>query len=986
MKKIIVLITVIMSFCCSFAQQNSNAIYVYRNDGKFNAYFSEEVDSMRYSSLDLDSIEHEDYVVQEIWTRDSIYRIPLSVIDSISVKVPEKKYSNNVVRLDSDYIPYIESVSGLNIVFTKDLPANLHPQIGDILLFESFTDMFPNGFAGRISKKEIADKILFECDSVGLNDIYDNLVIFGDYCIQNKNSDNDSYNFDESRYYLAPRRASWDILPMNLEIPISFGNDAVSLEGIYKANVTVRLVILVRQRETPYVEIGISQSQSLSANLKTEIPYNRRLSGIPALNLNLPIPNMPFVFFTYKAVPFSEFEIKASSEVGFEVSSDEYHAIIFENGKIRKKNNRTSQNGGLSLTSNAGLTGYTWNGVEQQFGISTIGGLLEATIDLSVGPKLEGNVNLNVMSGIEESSWYSALKDSKISLSLRLEGDVALRVNAGPFRRWEFPMFTFIPGFDVEILNRYFLPSFTKPEYKLNNNNVSLLAHVSRDLLLPGLLGLRLVDKDGNIVKEEYDNFPYMLKNIFSGHNPLRMEASDLDYTGSYTVSPLFNILGYTFDATPKTNFNLSATIYTGDASSVTFNSADIWGGYKLSGEDNTQAESVGFCYSSTTLLPTIDNSSVVDGQNEGNNQFKSQLTSLAEQTTYYYRAFIRLKSKLYYGEVRCFTTKKKTDPEEEPDTNTNPNPPDDETPPIAITGDNNNINEHSAIITCSYENIIPETDCGYFLEADTKGSSSLGSQMVSLGCISGSRTISLSGLKSGTTYYYQAYAKNSVGKSLGEEKSFTTKESPIPTAETGDVSDVTENSAIIRCTFGNVPQDGEKSTTGRCGVEVTCSDWSYQFVMAKEDGTYTSKLTNLLPATKYTYCAFADHDGGTVYGEDKTFTTDMPDLSGTWTFTQSYLAEKTVTMNVTLVEQGDGWASYKASGFFGMITFSMTVYANRSASISLNAAQGAHGAFSGKFNDEFTTISGDSYIYAPSDSSWAVAPWTVDDPWVLSR
>lgn len=59
------------------------AFYIYRNDGEFNAFFRDEVDSIAYSDYDIDSIRHTNFVVQDVFTEDSIYRIPLAAIDSV---------------------------------------------------------------------------------------------------------------------------------------------------------------------------------------------------------------------------------------------------------------------------------------------------------------------------------------------------------------------------------------------------------------------------------------------------------------------------------------------------------------------------------------------------------------------------------------------------------------------------------------------------------------------------------------------------------------------------------------------------------------------------------------------------------------------------------------------------------------------------------------------------------------------------------------
>ena len=114
-----------------FAQ---DAFYIYRNDGDFNGFFFDEVKRMGYSKFDLDSIEHDIYVVQEIELADTTYRIPLAAIDSIGFQQPEIKFNPKVKLMrDSGLLPYVER-AGDGYVWFYDLPDNLKPQIGDVLI------------------------------------------------------------------------------------------------------------------------------------------------------------------------------------------------------------------------------------------------------------------------------------------------------------------------------------------------------------------------------------------------------------------------------------------------------------------------------------------------------------------------------------------------------------------------------------------------------------------------------------------------------------------------------------------------------------------------------------------------------------------------------------------------------------------------------------------------------------------------------------
>lgn len=144
MIRLIASILLLAGFLCSAKAQN-DAMFVYRNDGASNAFLKSAVDSMVCSQIDLDSLMHSDYVVQEIWTADSVYRIPLAVIDSI----------------------------GFTRYFTRGLcPDHNHPHAIDLGLpsgtkwaccnVGAFT---PEGYGGYYAWGETSEKGDYDCDT-----------------------------------------------------------------------------------------------------------------------------------------------------------------------------------------------------------------------------------------------------------------------------------------------------------------------------------------------------------------------------------------------------------------------------------------------------------------------------------------------------------------------------------------------------------------------------------------------------------------------------------------------------------------------------------------------------------------------------------------------------------------------------------------------------------------------------------------------------
>lgn len=113
-----------------------------------------------------------------------------------------------------------------------------------------------------------------------------------------------------------------------------------------------------------------------------------------------------------------------------------------------------------------------------------------------------------------------------------------------------------------------------------------------------------------------------------------------------------------------------------------------------------------------------------------------------------------------------------------------------------------------------------------------------------------------------------------------GIPKSFKTS---IPTANTGNVFDITDKSAKVKCTYANIPEDGI------CGVEISWNSSSTKQTSSNINGTHIISLDGLKPNTTYTYCAYVETNGTTYYGENKTFTTSLPNISGTWTCTEEF-------------------------------------------------------------------------------------------------
>lgn len=113
-----------------------------------------------------------------------------------------------------------------------------------------------------------------------------------------------------------------------------------------------------------------------------------------------------------------------------------------------------------------------------------------------------------------------------------------------------------------------------------------------------------------------------------------------------------------------------------------------------------------------------------------------------------------------------------------------------------------------------------------------------------------------------------------------GEEKSFTTEE---PTCTTGLCENVTDKSAMVKCSYHNIPEDAE------CGVLLSWNDGQMTIPASSSEGEQTINIAGLKANTIYNYNAYIKYNDEYYNGNAESFTTNPPDISGTWTCVETY-------------------------------------------------------------------------------------------------
>ncbi len=185
------------------------------------------------------------------------------------------------------------------------------------------------------------------------------------------------------------------------------------------------------------------------------------------------------------------------------------------------------------------------------------------------------------------------------------------------------------------------------------------------------------------------------------------------------------------------------------------------------------------------------------------------------------------------------------------------------------------------------------------------------------------------------------------------------------PSAITGECINVTDKSAIVRCSYNDVKDF-------KCGVTVTGNGKTLDVSTNSSNGEREINISGLSPATTYNYCAYVNVDGEIVNGETKSFTTEKeedtpsskPDLTGLWTFTNEIFANETLYFEV-----GN---NLRACGFFGIWCVELIPKQGKKIELRFYCGNGTIWCY-GTFNDDFTVASGyGGGIY--SDSKWTLS------------
>ena len=269
-----------------------------------------------------------------------------------------------------------------------------------------------------------------------------------------------------------------------------------------------------------------------------------------------------------------------------------------------------------------------------------------------------------------------------------------------------------------------------------------------------------------------------------------------------------------------------------------------------------------GVCWSTVPGATITLSTKTTDGSGLGT--FSSSMTGLTGSTTYYVRAYATNSLGTSYGVEILFTTTPKSVVAVIPLLITN----------VVTSIGYNAATSGGSITTDGGAPIIARGVCWSTSAAPTIVLNTKTSDGTGIG----SFTSSITGLLPSTTYHVRAYATNSQGTGYGQEQTFVTVQTAVPTLSTTAAAFIGTTTAE---SGGNISLDGGAAVTVRGICWSTSSGPTTSLTTKTTDGTgtgiFTSSLTGLTASTKYFIRAYATNSIGTSYGNEVTFTTSDP-------------------------------------------------------------------------------------------------------------
>ena len=583
-----------------------DAFYIYRNDGDFDGFFYDQVIRMGYSKFDLDSVEHDVYVVQEIETADSLYRIPLAAIDSIGFQQPEIIFSQNMRNMDEDGLTdYVDDVDDHTLFLRQDTPDDLLPKVGEVLVsfekiknhyFEDVSDYGEDhefgGFGGKVVSVKRIQYGFYRVDTEKLSDISDVFQQF--ITVEQVGVDEQGharrriagFRYDDNSRRWMPKKANGEGSIFLVDFSGSLHSDldigssgSASIELGVKMKVGLNVAYNITWRRI-FFKIGSSFGFGLTpgATLKTSASFDGEVVGLPRFIESIKFPAVAPLFQTR---PLPKIFVRGGGDLALkltlpQVACNINTAIIYDSDKsfpfdFSKSITGPSESGVAdNVPFNTGdlelsLSGFLQIGMKFPANIETndwISDIIQTNVSLDffVGPKIEGSVALSASVLSNPNAAYNTLKNCQFTLH-PLSLDLAATGYYKMF--WSNPnKVTFFEGsqsFFPQQWNAVCAFDSLNASFNQKSQIVEAVAYPSGKTFLMNYVGLGLYDYQNQRIREYTHTSPYFIGQLFKEVNT-KFDTAKLP-CGTYWVRPFIKLFGYNIETDIEKQVVITPTI-----------------------------------------------------------------------------------------------------------------------------------------------------------------------------------------------------------------------------------------------------------------------------------------------------------------------------------------------------------------------------------------------------------------------------------------